>query len=550
MPLDAHFDRYVLPAGPGARPCSPAGSGGSRRSRSRCSRAARLVDRRRARTHGHGHARARRRVDRRARPAGGPDRRRHVDAPAARPARRAARAAGAWPALRPAARPRSAARGRRALGARLRGGRRPRARRARLAIPRAQRSTTRSSATRLSPLQPSPARTASAARGFGSTACSLRADGVIAAERRRGRRRGLPLGRRAARARDRRQPGAGAVLRQLAVRLGRADRRRARRALDRLLGRWRARRPVPDARTCCSARSPSPQGSCWRSRSSTSGCSSGSSTGIQALDSTRWSRRSRSSVPRASFSAAVSPMAVRLVTRSLERIGRTAGRLFAISTAGSIAGTFATAFWLVPELGTDQVLAVGALTLLVAATVIAIGSAPARAGRRARRRGGCLRAAPCSRSRRSRARRSAGAAATNWSPLYRERETQSPNVLDPASVDGNGFAVRFAKDTRYHRLVVADDGEIPLPALRQLLPERHVPEGPLPHAVPRTRTTSTWGSPTTRTPGACSSSGSAGARRRSGCGATSRGSSCRSWSSTRTSSTRRTVGSRYRATSD
>ena len=50
-----------------------------------------------------------------------------------------------------------------------------------------------------------------------------------------------------------------------------------------------------------------------------------------------------------------------------------------------------------------------------------------------------------------------GAAARNWSPLYRERETRSPSVLDPRSVQGDGFKVRFAKDTRYHRLVVADD---------------------------------------------------------------------------------------------
>jgi spermidine synthase len=144
----------------------------------------------------------------------------------------------------------------------------------------------------------------------------------------------------------------------------------------------------------------------------------------------------------------VSPIAVRLVTRSLERLGRTAGRLFAISTAGSIAGTFVTAFWLVPELGTDQV--------LVAAAIVAVGvrlplAAVALAGAAAActavvvslepEQGGTLR----------------GAAARNWSPLYRERETRNPSVLDPRSVQGDGFKVRFAKDTRYHRLVVADD---------------------------------------------------------------------------------------------
>ncbi|HKP17286.1 MAG TPA: fused MFS/spermidine synthase, partial [Gaiellaceae bacterium] len=56
--------------------------------------------------------------------------------------------------------------------------------------------------------------------------------------------------------------------------------------------------------------------------------------------------------------AAVTPIAVRLRTRELERIGRTAGGLFSVSTIGSIVGTFTTAFWLIPELGTDQLLGV------------------------------------------------------------------------------------------------------------------------------------------------------------------------------------------------
>jgi spermidine synthase len=152
----------------------------------------------------------------------------------------------------------------------------------------------------------------------------------------------------------------------------------------------------------------------------------------------------------------VSPIAVKLVARSLERVGRTAGRLFAISTAGSIAGTFATSFWLVPELGTDQVLAVGALALLVAAGAVAIserllaptvllaGGAAATVAvvvALAPETGGTLE----------------GAAAQNWSPLYRQRDAQTPSELDPATLSGEGFTVREAKETRYHRLVVADD---------------------------------------------------------------------------------------------
>jgi spermidine synthase len=152
----------------------------------------------------------------------------------------------------------------------------------------------------------------------------------------------------------------------------------------------------------------------------------------------------------------VSPIAVRLVTRSLERLGRTAGRLFAVSTAGSIAGTFVTSFWLVPELGTDQVLAVGALTLLVAATVVAIGvRLPVAAVALAAGVAGAAAVVVALEPQQGRTLR--GAEARNWSPLYRERETRSPSVLDPSAVAGEGFRVRFAKDTRYHRLVVADD---------------------------------------------------------------------------------------------
>ena len=79
--------------------------------------------------------------------------------------------------------------------------------------------------------------------------------------------------------------------------------------------------------------------------------------------------------------AAATPIAVRLAARSLERLGRTAGRLFSVSTAGSIVGTFVAAFWLVPELGTDQVLAVAAVTLLVAAARLRARRAPARPSR-------------------------------------------------------------------------------------------------------------------------------------------------------------------------
>ena len=214
---------------------------------------------------------------------------------------------------------------------------------------------------------------------------------------------------------------------------------------------------------------------------------------------------------------------MKLAARDIERLGRTAGRLFAISTAGSIAGTFATSFWLVPEYGTDQVLAVGALVLLVAAAAVALlerlwlpGAGLVAAAGAAVFAVGAL--APDTTG-----RVLSGSAARNWSPLYREREVRTPRKLDPAEVGlgGEGFTVREARDTRYHRLLVVEDGTLPLPPLRQLVPERDVPRSSRSRRGSRTATTSSSGSRTTRARRRSSSSGSAARRCRSGSGATS-----------------------------
>src|SRR5262245_45482208 len=70
--------------------------------------------------------------------------------------------------------------------------------------------------------------------------------------------------------------------------------------------------------------------------------------------------------PMSVLMACVTPIAVRLRARSLARVGRTAGRLFSVSTAGSIAGTLVTAFFLIPELGVDQLLGFAAALLFAA----------------------------------------------------------------------------------------------------------------------------------------------------------------------------------------
>ena len=60
-----------------------------------------------------------------------------------------------------------------------------------------------------------------------------------------------------------------------------------------------------------------------------------------------------------------SPFVIRLCTRSIGVIGRTAGVVFALSTAGSVAGTLLTSFHLIPQLGTRWSIIINALALIL-----------------------------------------------------------------------------------------------------------------------------------------------------------------------------------------
>jgi spermidine synthase len=63
----------------------------------------------------------------------------------------------------------------------------------------------------------------------------------------------------------------------------------------------------------------------------------------------------------------VSPMLVKLTLRDLSRSGDIVGKIYAVSTAGSIVGTFVTGFWLVSMFGTRAIiLGVSLLLLLLA----------------------------------------------------------------------------------------------------------------------------------------------------------------------------------------
>lgn len=61
----------------------------------------------------------------------------------------------------------------------------------------------------------------------------------------------------------------------------------------------------------------------------------------------------------------VSPYAVKLKLGSLETSGTTVGNLYALSTAGSIFGTFLSGFYLIPHFGTNKLLIILSLTLLL-----------------------------------------------------------------------------------------------------------------------------------------------------------------------------------------
>jgi spermidine synthase len=148
-----------------------------------------------------------------------------------------------------------------------------------------------------------------------------------------------------------------------------------------------------------------------------------------------------------------SPIAVRLRARSIENLGHIAGRLFAISTAGSIAGTFATSFWLIPELGTDQVLASAAVALLLAAAAVALVERLAVAFALALAIAGASVGAVVSLAPESGAT-VAASQLRNWSPVYRQ---QTPGQPGGFRDDQQGYKIVHTKDSQYHRIAVVDD---------------------------------------------------------------------------------------------
>jgi spermidine synthase len=67
----------------------------------------------------------------------------------------------------------------------------------------------------------------------------------------------------------------------------------------------------------------------------------------------------------------ISPQVIRLAVPDVAHAGRVAGRVYALSTTGAIAGTFATGYFLISGLGTDRTIIVIAATLALVSMTVA-----------------------------------------------------------------------------------------------------------------------------------------------------------------------------------
>ncbi|MFA6306891.1 MAG: fused MFS/spermidine synthase [Patescibacteria group bacterium] len=68
----------------------------------------------------------------------------------------------------------------------------------------------------------------------------------------------------------------------------------------------------------------------------------------------------------------VSPYAVKLKMENLNTSGRTVGNLYAISTVGSIIGTFLSGFYLIPRFGTNKLLIILSIILIIVSLALAV----------------------------------------------------------------------------------------------------------------------------------------------------------------------------------
>ena len=139
--------------------------------------------------------------------------------------------------------------------------------------------------------------------------------------------------------------------------------------------------------------------------------------------------------------AMVTPMGIRLASSAgLAHIGRSAGTLSAVSTAGSIVGTLGTTFWLVPLLQVEPLI-VGFGAALTATALVSLSiRAEAEPGHAPRELGLKSTAVVV-------ALVIAGAIASTGVYLH---------VRTPATVNELGEQILFSADTQYHRITVTE----------------------------------------------------------------------------------------------
>jgi len=148
--------------------------------------------------------------------------------------------------------------------------------------------------------------------------------------------------------------------------------------------------------------------------------------------------------------AVVSPLGVRLAaSRDIDRIGRSAGGLYAISTGGSIAGTLATSFWLIPALSLEPlIVAIGFALFVVALAALAIPSRyadPGLAGTPATVAVGGSRIPPGATA--AVAIVAAGVLLGGW---------VLASVAPAGAINALGERVLYRADTQYHRITVTE----------------------------------------------------------------------------------------------
>jgi len=125
------------------------------------------------------------------------------------------------------------------------------------------------------------------------------------------------------------------------------------------------------------------------------------------------------------------PFVIRLLSRRVERSGMTAGMVYALSTVGSVVGTLAVSFYLVPLLGTPLVLRlVGAIVVFVCGVGLALERGAAW----------CLVAL---------------AAAGAFVGGRQARDQR----LDLTDAHGNPFAIVYRDESAYARLVVLETAD-------------------------------------------------------------------------------------------